>query len=69
MYFGFIMIKMFGTMYVHNNKTKIHSQMLNGHMKFVMALVSSNISLRIKILSQSEQCYVSKCHSDQVVIN
>jgi len=59
MYFGFIMIKMFGTTYVQNNKTKIHSQMSNWHMKFVMTLVSSSISLRTKILSQSKQCYVS----------
>ena len=50
---------MFGTTYLHNNKTKTHYQMPNRHMKFVMTMVSSNISLRIKILSHAKQCYVS----------
>jgi 17beta-estradiol 17-dehydrogenase/3beta-hydroxysteroid 3-dehydrogenase/mitotic-spindle organizing protein 1 len=65
--FGLRMIAMFGNTYaceqffslVDNNKTKSRSRLTDGHMKSVMTVVSSNISPRIKILSQSKRYQVS----------
>jgi 17beta-estradiol 17-dehydrogenase/3beta-hydroxysteroid 3-dehydrogenase/mitotic-spindle organizing protein 1 len=64
--FGLRMIAMFGNTYVceqcfslvNNNKTKSRSRLTDGHMKSVMTVVSSNISPRIKILSQSKRYQV-----------
>jgi 17beta-estradiol 17-dehydrogenase/3beta-hydroxysteroid 3-dehydrogenase/mitotic-spindle organizing protein 1 len=80
--FGLRMIAMFGSMYVceqffslvNNIKTKSRSGLTDGHMKSVMTVVSSNISPRIKILSQTKRCRlqpiytVAKVRFDQLVV-